>query len=719
KPSSETGRRKRVLRVSTLAWLLSGSFVAGGAAGLASRLLKASDAAGAPAQSSPARPQSRAPVPYTVAETLLDGKLGAGWEDWGWGRHELGGDKPPRLVFGGYGGIVLRRAELSGYFGALVFRYRAPASFENFLEVALKYEQLGENVLPKLTVTPAMVADLENGWKEVLVPWSALNPKNSPIDRVVIRAYRAVGNDWVDFDKVFLTKPDPNNRTAAPARPAALAVDCSTAGARINPLIYGIARPMDEGGETAHRHGGNVTSRLNWDLGAWNTGNDWYFENQPGEGPGSVWKWLDTDAKRGIEVAMVVPILGWVAKDGTSVGFPRSKFGEQRAFDPNRPEAGDGHDPSGKELKPGPPTQTSIPAPPELIRKWITEARDRDRARGSRGIDMYILDNEPNLWNSTHRDVHPEPLTYDELLDKTIRYASVIREVDPEAVIAGPAEWGWSAFLMSAKDLAMGWLARPDRRMHGDTPLLAWYLQKLAEHEKKTGQRLLDVVDVHFYPQAANVYGKDAKTDKETSALRLRSTRALWDPVYKDESWIDDTIRLIPRVKDWIAQNYPGRGISLGEWSFGAEQHISGGLAIAEALGRFGQHGLTSAFYWDRLEKGTPGYWGFRAFRNYDGRGAHFLEWSLPTKETNDVSLFASRDEGKTKLVAVLVNRDPTFAYRATLDVGSCGAPGARRVFTYEANTPGFAEQKVASGGAVEALVPPYGIAVLELALGR
>ena len=28
---------------------------------------------------------------------------------------------------------------------------------------------------------------------------------------------------------------------------------------------------------------------------------------------------------------------------------------------------------------------------------------------------------------------------------------------------------------------------------------------------------------------------------------------------------------LMPRMKEWIDQNYPGRGISIGEWNFGGE----------------------------------------------------------------------------------------------------------------------------------------------------
>jgi hypothetical protein len=115
-----------------------------------------------------------------------------------------------------------------------------------------------------------------------------------------------------------------------------------------------------------------------------------------------------------------------------------------------------------------------------VIRRWIKSVRQRDEARGARGVDMYILDNEPDLWNTTHRDVHPDPLTYDELLDRTLRYGAAIREADPEAVIAGPASWGWSGYFFSAKDVAVGSNLQPDRRAHGGVPLLPWYLRALA-----------------------------------------------------------------------------------------------------------------------------------------------------------------------------------------------------------------------------------------------
>jgi hypothetical protein len=91
-------------------------------------------------------------------------------------------------------------------------------------------------------------------------------------------------------------------------------------------------------------------------------------------------------------------------------------------------------------------------------------------------------------------------------------------------------------------------------------------------------------------------------------------------------------VELIPRMQKLIAENYPGRGVMIGEYNFGAEQHMSGGLAVAEALGRFAQGGVRAAFYWTYPPDRSPAFWAFRAYRNFDGAGGHFLEESLPTR---------------------------------------------------------------------------------------
>ena len=261
---------------------------------------------------------------------------------------------------------------------------------------------------------------------------------------------------------------------------------------------------------------------------------------------------------------------------------------------------------------------------------------------------------------------------------------------------------------------------RLDRRAHGDVPLIEWYLGKLREHEQRTGTRILDVLDLHYYPQENNVYGNAA--DPVTSALRLRSTRSLWDKTYVDESWIKDTVALLPRMKDWVAKNYPGRGISIGEWSFGGDDHISGALANAEALGRFAQFGIMSAFRWGAPRAGSPGVQGFLAYRDFDGKGGRFLDWYVPTTSASgDVSLFASRDEEGKHLVVVALNLSSDEAALAKIDMGACGAVASRRAYSFVGGGSKFeaSEAPPSQGATVDQVLPPWSITVLDLNLAQ
>jgi hypothetical protein len=171
-------------------------------------------------------------------------------------------------------------------------------------------------------------------------------------------------------------------------------------------------------------------------------------------------------------------------------------------------------------------------------------------------------------------------------------------------------------------------------------------------------------------------------------------------------------------MKRLIAESYPGLGLSIGEYNFGAEGHASGGIALAEALGRFGQGGVTSAFYWTYPPDRSPAYWAFRAYRNFDGAGARFLDRSIPTTMVEGVSIFASRDEAGAKVVAIVLNKHPDKAIRAKVTLTGCAASAASRGFGYAGGQDGFAPQTVtAAGGAVTmAALPPYSITVLDLA---
>ena len=515
-------------------------------------------------------------------------------------------------------------------------------------------------------------------------------------------------------------------RTSAAEVPRAIAttvtIDCRAPGHLISQLIYGVgdaerrdaARALPwELGATARRWGGNSNSRYNWELGnAWNTASDWFFRNVDyGDTPGPAYaRFIEENHAHELATALTIPMLGWVAKDTSSSSYSVARLGQQHAMDPEG-KAGDGISLDGKPLQ---PERTSVVAPPEMMGRWVTAIRAADARRGARGVQQYILDNEPMLWHETHRDVHPQPVGYDELLDRTLRYGAAIRKADPQAVIAGPALWGWPAYFYSAIDAHEGFHRHPDRRAHGDIPLLPWYLQQLKAAEKKSGLHIVDNIDVHFYPQADAIgVGTKGLTDSKSAALRIRSARGLWDPDYRDESFIDQPVRLLPRLREWIDASNPGLGISIGEYNFGAEQHISGGLALAEVLGRFAQFDVTSAFYWTAPPRDSPAYWAFRAYRNYDGQGGRFQDVFAGVTNLDRLSLFASRDPASTRVVVIAVNAREV-ATNVTIALTHCGERTSSRQFTYANGSAGFTRQALPGSTAT---LPAMSMTALELQL--
>jgi hypothetical protein len=155
-------------------------------------------------------------------------------------------------------------------------------------------------------------------------------------------------------------------------------------------------------------------------------------------------------------------------------------------------------------------------------------------------------------------------------------------------------EWGWVGYFYSALDVADGrawWNTPSDRMVHGDVPFVEWYLQQMQAYETAHGVRLLDYVDVHIYPQAGQFSAALGSTSLQQ--LRLRSTQALWNPAYVDESWINEPVYLIPRMHDWVADNYPGTKLAITEYNWGAMGYLNGAVAQADILGIFGREALS------------------------------------------------------------------------------------------------------------------------------
>ena len=484
----------------------------------------------------------------------------------------------------------------------------------------------------------------------------------------------------------------------APGDAVAVSVGASEPGHPISTFIYGVAKRDPAAivglGVTVNRWGGNPSSRFNWTLGhAWNAGDDWEFRNLNYGGSGSeADRFVAGDQAQGIASLITIPALGWVAasdrNSDQSVNVPA--HGGPAI---NAAGAIAGYDPTDNRRltsvpslprKPGQFLLNPPPGAPVYEDEWVNHLVGTFGSATSGGVRFYSVDNESMLWSETHRDVHPAELSYDGLLAMFSTYAAAIKDVDPGAEVVGPDSWGWTDYFYSALDRGSdNFATHADRTRHGGTPITSWFLSAVRARDQAAGRRSLDVLAVHFYPEAAGV--ADDRSSTKLDALRLRSTRALWDPTYTDESWIKQPVMLIPRLKKWVAESYPDTRIGITEYNFGGGSSASAGLAEAEALGIFGREGVYLATYWTAPKPNSPAWFAFRLYRNFDGRGGAFGDLSIPARSTapDTVSAFASRAPGWVEVI--LLNKDLGAGHDVRLDLAGVTAKAPLQVWEYAA----------------------------------
>ena len=62
----------------------------------------------------------------------------------------------------------------------------------------------------------------------------------------------------------------------------------------------------------------------------------------------------------------------------------------------------------------------------------------------AKGIQGYNLDNEPDLWNTSHPLLHPLQTTCQELIQRSVALARSVKNIDPSAEVFGPVSYGFS-----------------------------------------------------------------------------------------------------------------------------------------------------------------------------------------------------------------------------------------------------------------------------------
>ena len=473
-------------------------------------------------------------------------------------------------------------------------------------------------------------------------------------------------------------------RALAQNATTSVSVDANANRHPINPNIYGIAygdaHDVAALNAPLNRWGGNSTTRYNWQVDAHSAAADWYFETYSDSSgtPGASadnFVTITRAANNGAEPMFTIPMIDYLAKLGlgrsTLAGFSVGKYGAQTATDPWNPDAGNGVSAAtGRNLTGNDPLDTGVANSPAIQQNWVQHfVATFGPAVNPTGIKYYLLDNEPSLWHSTHRDVHPNPATYDEIYNKIVAYATAIRAVDPAAKIVGIEEWSWWAMYYSGFDEANGISpANSDYKTHNQTYYYPWLLQKLSAYKQQTGTQLIDILTVHAY-NATPGSDDDSPTAQQ---VRNRETRILWDPNFQDPSWYGDigihgrVLNWIPTLKAMVAQYYPGLQIGITEYNWGDEANLNGATTQADVLGIYGREGVDLATRWTVAKdtSTTPAtyhvtYLASQIYRNYDGNKSTFGDTSVSAGVENpdNLAAFAAVRSSDGALTVMVINK--------------------------------------------------------------
>ena len=508
-----------------------------------------------------------------------------------------------------------------------------------------------------------------------------------------------------------------SNSAQVSATPAGVAPDVTitvdpTNTHAISPYIYGtnFGSGVSSGPPllTFDRAGGNRWTAYNWETNASNAGSDYLYENDnylsssnvAGE---AVRSFIAGDQANGLASLMTVQLQGLVSADESgpvSVANPPDLTRFKTVVDKKSSVSG------------APFTTTPVTTDANVYMDEFVWAMDQKFSgmgifSGSATHPTFVqLDNEPELWNSTHLEVQgPNPVTSDNYISKTITLAEALKDQFPKMFVFGPVHYGFQGIYnwqgeLNATPGGTNWF--PDK-----------YLPAIKAASNSYGRPIVDVYDFHWYAEEYDAKGTrsidltgSTLTDAQVQLI-VQSPRNLWDATYTDSfnsnPWIyeelgNTPINLLGRLQSKINAENPGMRLSLTEYANGGWSHIAGTIAEADNLGIFGAQNVFAANLWPTTSTYAYVTAGFTAYRGFDGATACFGDTSLAavSSDVASVMVYASVDStAPGRVVFVAINRS-TFAKVTAIH----GQTLSGTAYLYQM-TESSAQSQVAGGGAV------------------
>lgn len=230
----------------------------------------------------------------------------------------------------------------------------------------------------------------------------------------------------------------------------------------------------------------------------------------------------------------------------------------------------------------------------EILKHWF----------GSNGLNYtkekfqyWSMDNEPEIWAGTHDDVMHSQISADGFMELYFDVALKAREKYPNIKLCGPVvanEWQWYKY--------------SDQTLKIDGQYYCWleyFIKKAADKEKETGIRVLDVLDIHWYPgesdNAKILQQHRVFFDEDYNypgANGVKTISGGWNANLKNEY-------IFKRINNWLNKYYgENHGIGIGMTEFGGKSNDANinATLYASILGTFANHGveLFSPWTWKK-----------------------------------------------------------------------------------------------------------------------
>ena len=532
-------------------------------------------------------------------------------------------------------------------------------------------------------------------------------------------------------------------------------VDINTLANRhlISPYIYGIntlnQSDVTNLSPTFVRFGGNEATDYNWKAFTYNSGSDWFFEDfgitdqSTGKGLDSV-QLTKFTVGAGSQMLTTMPTLGWVARESGNWSYSVKKYGAQCKVDPYNADAGNGQQTDCKtRVTTGPVTDAYYPLVDTasdcttgncLYRDEWAKALASAFGNGTCNVPyssittchFYDMDNEPEIWDGPHGDVHPNHPGYTELSNLFEKEGTALKVWDPSAVRFGPITCCWNYL----------WTAGPsgdDKSAHAGIDYAPWWLNQINWLDQINGARTLDVFDIHAY--FGDNIDTTGYTNPQLRAEMNKYVRTYWDPKYSNSGYNADWITttqpnrsvtfLIPRMKAMVNAIYPGTPLSFTEWeSFFNEWEFATALSDADAYGVMGREGLSFSTRWGgpSATDGTtnqphPNYQSFKLYTNYDGAKHGFGSLSVSDQSSINPDLFvsyAALDASGTTMTIMILNKDPNNVANVTFNLTGFNAT-MYTAYTVGSTNPGAITTASSTAWSATQNFAPYTITLLVI----